>query len=71
MRDLLIAFLGNADKAIAEFLLLVERAAGIDCTVDPVIATRAELDLAALFAGGAFGYQVDQAARLVLPEQDR
>ncbi|MNE35725.1 hypothetical protein D3C80_1295010 [compost metagenome] len=71
MVDLFVALVGDTDQAIGEFLLLVERAAGIERAVHPVVAARPEFDLTALLGGRALGHHVDQTARLVLPIKHR
>ncbi|MNI36203.1 hypothetical protein D3C73_902460 [compost metagenome] len=71
MVDLLVALVGQTDEAITQLLLVVDRAAGVEGAVDPVVAARAQLDLAALLGGRALGDHVDQTTRLILPVQHR
>ncbi|MNO66105.1 hypothetical protein D3C76_568860 [compost metagenome] len=69
--DHFVAFVGHTDQAIGELLLIIERTAGVEGTVDPAVTARPQLDLAALLGGRALGDHVDQAARLVLPVEHR
>ncbi|MNX34117.1 hypothetical protein D3C86_643550 [compost metagenome] len=69
--DLFATLVGDANQAIGELLLFVDRAAGVEGAVDPVVTARPQFDLAALFGGRALGDHVDQAARLVLPVEYR